>query len=182
MDKIYQLLFILIAKINSFISNLVEQYHLYLGQPRYAILKLIPHQRVVTKNNDQDEIFDLYKLGIFTAKNSFLTNLCTVETIEKEIVETVELVEFQAEFKYKPHYHKKSSAIIYIILGSGVLHLGETCLPYKAGTRVKIPAGTLHGFNTTTRTLFLSIQSPPILNAVTGYLDLYYEKDSDDEA
>ena len=88
--------------------------------------------------------------------------------------ENLEIVELQRESTYKPHYHKHSSAVIYIILGEGTFILGDDTINYYPGKRVLIPAGTLHGFNTKTRTLFLSIQSPPILSQTNDDIDIHY--------
>jgi quercetin dioxygenase-like cupin family protein len=127
---------------------------------RYEIFKSIPHRRVISNSATAEEIFDLYQLGLFAASSS--------------TQEIVELVELQPCAEYKPHYHKRSAAIIYIIVGSGVFQLNKDMIEYHAGIRIEIPVGALHGFVTKERTLFLSIQSPPILDAETGQVDLFY--------
>jgi quercetin dioxygenase-like cupin family protein len=133
----------------------------------HEILKSIPHQRVISNNDDSEEIFDLYKLGLFNATGSIVNSSINAQEI-------VELVELQPNAIYKPHYHKKSAAIIYIILGTGRFQLGQDFIQYHPGIRVVIHAGILHGFQTKDRTLFLSIQSPPILNYKSGAKDLHY--------
>jgi hypothetical protein len=47
-------------------------------------------------------------------------------------------------------------------------------IEYQPGIRIDIPAGVIHGFKTKTPTLFLSIQSPPIINPENGAIDLLY--------
>jgi len=126
----------------------------------HEILKTIPHERVIMKQGSIEEIFDLYLCGVF--KNNSLE-------------ENIELVELPAQSSYRPHYHKKSAAVIYVITGTGHLQLDDRCIEYNSGTRVAIPAGVLHGFKTITSTLFLSIQSPSIIDPVSGQIDLYYE-------
>ena len=106
------------------------------------------------------EIFDLYQCGLF--KNGLID-------------ENVELVELQPQSIYSPHFHKKSSATVYIITGTGTFQLADNAIKYKPGVRIDIPAGALHGFKTKTPTLFLSIQSPPIMNPENGEIDLHYE-------
>lgn len=140
--------------------------------PRYHIFKAIPHRRVTSKNTyGKEEIFDLYQLGIFSASD--VNSLASAKKSQKEL-ENLELVELQPKAEYRPHYHKNSSAIIYIILGSGTFMLDEKSIEYNAHKRIFIPAGAMHGFHTHTRTLFLSIQSPPILNPENEHIDIYY--------
>lgn len=124
----------------------------------YEIFKSIHHQRIVSKIHDE-EIFDLYQCGIFN-------NNCTEENVE--------LVELQPLSEYRPHFHKKSSAVVYVISGTGFFQLAENSIAYKPGIRIDIPAGVIHGFKTNTPTLFLSIQSPPIINPDNGDIDLHY--------
>lgn len=126
----------------------------------YEIFKSIPHQRVVSKQEQTEEIFDLYQCGIF--KNQSLE-------------ENVELVELRPESEYSPHLHKKSSAVVYVISGMGLFQLAEKLIAYQPGLRIDIPAGMLHGFKTKTPTLFLSIQNPPIIDPDNGQIDLHYE-------
>lgn len=126
----------------------------------YEIFKSIPHQRVISKQAQPEEIFDLYQCGIF--KN---------RTFE----ENIELVELRPESEYRPHFHKKSSAVVYVISGTGLFQLAENLIEYQPGIRIDIPAGVLHGFKTKTPTLFLSIQSPSIINPDNGEIDLHYE-------
>lgn len=133
----------------------------------YEIFKSIPHQRVVSKRVNAEEIFDLYQCGIF--KNSFLE-------------ENIELVELQPQSEYSPHSHQKSCAVVYIISGTGLFQLAEDLIEYHPGMRIDIPAGVLHGFKTNTPTLFLSIQSPPIINPENGEIDFHYDNGDKYEA
>jgi|GEM_PF-4529009 quercetin dioxygenase-like cupin family protein len=133
----------------------------------YEIFKNIPHQRVIGGQNMNDEIFDLYQCGIFHHQSA---------------IENIEFVELQPNALYRPHYHKKSSAVIYIIYGLGRFQLGSRLLDYKPGMRIDIPAGITHGFRTDTSTLFLSIQSPPIINTETNEIDLHYANGAGQDA
>lgn len=133
----------------------------------YEIFKLIPHQRIISKQEQAEEIFDLYQCGIF--KN-------------RSYEENVELVELRPESEYRLHFHKKSSAVVYVISGTGLFQLAENLIEYHPGIRIDIPAEVLHGFKTKTPTLFLSIQSPPIINPENGEIDLHYENGDTYEA
>lgn len=155
--------------INSVLTKLKSQLGKGADNSRYTIFKSIPHRRVVSKNVSSEEIFDLYQLGIFAAPSACQQG--------HEIQENIELVELKSKATYRPHYHKDSTAVIYIVSGSGTFLLGDSCIGYQAGKRIVIPAGFLHGFNTDTPTLFLSIQSPPIINSVTGQIDLHYHNE-----
>lgn len=126
----------------------------------HDIFESIPYQRIVSKRNHVEEIFDLYQCGIFH---------------HNSLEENIEFVELQPESEYSSHYHKKSSAVVYVISGKGTFQLAESIIDYKPGIRIDIPAGVLHGFKTKTATLFLSIQSPPIINPNNGEIDLHYE-------
>ena len=43
-----------------------------------------------------------------------------------------------------PHYHPDSHHAIYVLEGTGVMHLGETTYPMKPGAFLLIPNGTPH--------------------------------------
>ena len=140
----------------------------------HDVLKNIPHEHIQSEYVKADERFDIFKLGIFKVNKSFLNTLMDHDPSKKIVEEIVELVELQQNATYRPHYHENSSAVIYMILGEGMLVLGDNKLPYRPGMRLDIPAKVAHGFITHTKTLFLSIQSPPILNRETGKVDLHY--------
>lgn len=139
----------------------------------HAILQNIPHEHIHSESVRREERFGLFKLGRFKVDKSFLQYL-TDDHHTQEIEEIVELVELKPNAEYRPHYHEKSSAVIYMIFGEGLFILGDNKVPYHPGQRQAIPAKTPHGFITNTPTLFLSIQSPPIQNLKTGKVDLHY--------
>lgn len=122
------------------------------------ILLDIPH-RNVSKHGEQ---FSLFQLGIY-------------ESEDPAKPEMLDLVELQPNAEYKPHIHKESAATLYIVLGSGTLLLGDEEIEYSGNLKVHVPANTSHGFKTKERTLFLSIQCPPILDHETGELDLFHK-------
>lgn len=143
-----------------------------------ALKDFFTHQRVCKNENGTEEIFDIYQLGLFLAPDSFLSSYINESIKNNESThEILELVELQPNAEYKLHFHKKSAAIIYIISGTGIFLLGSHAIDYHPGRRVIIPAGILHGFKTDTRTLFLSIQSPPIIDPQTQQIDLHYQED-----
>lgn len=140
----------------------------------HEILSHIPHEHIQSQYVRSDERFDVFKLGIFKVAKSFLSGIFGSASNDEHVDEIVELVELQPNAKYRPHYHKKSTAVIYMVLGEGVFVLGEDEVPYCPGQRLDIPAKVPHGFLTKTRTLFLSIQTPPIRDRQTGEVDLHY--------
>ena len=121
------------------------------------LLQYFNHQTVIT---DRAERFDLLQAGLF-------------QRGEQE--EQVELVRLEPNAKYAPHYHKKSAAIIYLIAGNGTIVLGAIEKTYQANQCITIPAGMRHGFKTNSETVFLSIQTPSIIDKQTGEIDIYYE-------
>lgn len=73
------------------------------------------------------------------------------------------------------HRHNKAETVLFITGGSGEILLNETGdpVPVSKGDRIIIRAGQYHAVKTLEDTLeFLSVQSPPILDASTGQLDL----------
>lgn len=132
------------------------------------------YQRVVTTHGENKEIFDLLQLGIFHSKTSMRDQTHENQTGLHDLPENLELVGLQPRAEYRRHFHKNSSALIYIIAGSGMFHYGNRDIEYQSGMRVIIPAGTLHGFTTQSRTFFLSIQTPPIIHPVHGEIDIHY--------
>lgn len=138
----------------------------------HDILNKIPHEQIQSQFVRADERFDVFKLGMYRVEKSVL-DFMTCEKNEA-VDEIVELVKLEPNSYYKPHYHKRSSAIIYMIFGEGHVILGENDMPYFPGMRLDIPQETPHGFKTDCETFFLSIQTPPIRNDQTGEVDLYY--------
>ena len=125
----------------------------------HTIFKNLAHQKIIKKVDNTNEVFHLYSCGIF--------NNGTKE-------ENIEFVELTPKSEYKKHYHKQSSAVIYMLYGTGLFYLDNETISYKPEMRINIPRGVLHGFKTDTATLFLSIQSPPIINNETQDIDLFY--------
>lgn len=71
------------------------------------------------------------------------------------------------------HRHNKAETVLLILEGSGTILVGESSLPVSKGARVLIGKGVFHGVRTEGEPLtFLSVQSPPILDAAHGSLDL----------
>lgn len=138
----------------------------------YDILQQIPHEQIHSEYVKSDERFDVFKLGVFKVKES-IVNFIALDKIE-QADEIVELVRLQPKSRYRPHYHQKSSAILYMVFGEGIFICGEKELNYQPGMRLDLPEKTPHGFLTHSETLFLSIQAPPILNRQTGVVDLHY--------
>lgn len=118
-------------------------------------MKILDKLKVNTLRYD-NETLDFYELGLF--KNS-----------------SYDLVHLK-EIYYVPHIHKKSSAKFYIIFGSGIIIIKGKEIKYKAGNIFNIPKGTPHGFKVKEETLFLSVQTPPIMNPKTNKPDVEYPK------
>jgi quercetin dioxygenase-like cupin family protein len=126
----------------------------------HQILSTLPFKRVVSQNTfNEEEIFDLYACGNF---NNGLTT------------ENVEIVALPPHAHYQLHFHKQSAAIIYIISGTGFFQLDEKIIAYKPQMRIEVPTYVMHGFKTQSSTLFLSIQTPSIIDSDTGKIDLHY--------
>ena len=140
---------------------------------KYKILNLIPYNRIVTQDQ---EIYHLYELGLFKvdAVESLVSDLSSPTLRSDKIIENVQLVELLPNTEFKVHYHKKTIAVIYIVLGSGTFILGDNHLRYERGERFIIPATVPHGFIVQKSTLFLSIQSPSIRDEKSGKIDIYY--------
>lgn len=125
----------------------------------YEIFKSLPHQKITISPNQQTETFDIYQCGFFQYHLH---------------EENIELVELPSKKRYTPHYHKLSTAIIYVIMGEGIFNLGDKYMEYFPGLRIVIPSNTLHAFQTHSTTLFLSFQSPAIITD-NGEIDIHYE-------
>ncbi|MEE8103926.1 MAG: cupin domain-containing protein [Planctomycetota bacterium] len=61
-----------------------------------------------------------------------------------------------------PHYHKTHEELVYILEGEGVLRFGKNRYVLHAGSHLRIPAGTPHGYTNvgSTPTAVLSITRP----------------------
>lgn len=84
-----------------------------------------------------------------------------------------ELVELVTGREYPPHRHKGSDGVFCFIFGEGVVSICNQDIQYVPGTKVKVPKGVYHGFRPKTHTLFLSIQSPPIIQGETVDIELF---------
>jgi quercetin dioxygenase-like cupin family protein len=101
-------------------------------------------------------MISLFRLGIFD-NNSF------------------DLVELNPKNEYHSHRHKKSKAKFYIVFGEGKIILNKRKKSYKKGDVFNIGKGVSHGFEPKSKTLFLSVQTPPIKNAKTGKEDIHFD-------
>lgn len=85
------------------------------------------------------------------------------------------LVKVTPEGKYPQHVHKKSDAYLIVTAGEATFLSGDLRRPIKVGERLDIPRGTPHGFELKEGELleFISFQSPPIKDEVTGEEDFH---------
>jgi mannose-6-phosphate isomerase-like protein (cupin superfamily) len=82
------------------------------------------------------------------------------------------LVRLQPDTAYAQHVHWHSDALLIVTAGAATLASGSDRRPVAAGDVVAIPRGMPHGFVVAaTRLEFVSIQSPPIQDDVTGEED-----------
>lgn len=71
------------------------------------------------------------------------------------------------------HRHNHAETVLYFLDGTAVVVVGDDDVAVSAGDRLTIGMGVYHGVRTLTDGCrFLSVQSPPILNATTGFRDL----------
>ncbi len=73
-----------------------------------------------------------------------------------------DLVELFENVTYPPHYHVMAQGYLHFIVGEGVISINEKESPYGPGSTFYIGREVKHGFTPKTRTLILSIQSPPV--------------------
>lgn len=69
------------------------------------------------------------------------------------------------------HRHNMAETVLYFLRGEATVVLDGEEFPVSPGTRVRVGAGVFHGVNSHTEVQFVSVQSPPILDATTGHLD-----------
>jgi len=100
-------------------------------------------------------IMDIYRLGIFDG-------------------ESFNLVEMHAGQEYPVHVHHNSDARLCIVIGEGIIILNGREIEYRVGDSYGVRRGMSHGFKPRKRTLFLSIQKPPIKDPRTGHVDVEY--------
>lgn len=86
-----------------------------------------------------------------------------------------DLVELFENEDYKPHYHEQAEGWLHFVLGTGIIIIDGQEKPYKPGSSFFIPKASRHGFQPTTRTLILSIQTPPVKD-LNGDEDLKYDE------
>lgn len=118
-----------------------------------SILNMIPHDTF--GEGGGGGIMDVYRLGIFDS-------------------DSFNLVEMQAGQQYPVHIHHNSDARLFMVIGEGIIILGGKEIEYKPGDSYDVKKGISHGFKPRTRTLFLSIQNPPIKDPETGHVDVEY--------
>lgn len=71
------------------------------------------------------------------------------------------------------HRHNHAETVLYFLDGTAMVVVGDGDVEVSAGDRLTIGMGVYHGVRTLTDGCrFLSVQSPPILNATTGFRDL----------
>ncbi len=73
----------------------------------------------------------------------------------------------------KIHRHRHAETVLFILGGKGIIRVGDEDIAVEEGDRVIIHKGAYHGVRTGDSWLrFVSVQSPPILDAKRGTLDL----------
>lgn len=86
----------------------------------------------------------------------------------------VDLVKITKRKVLKPHYHLRPKVVIFVIEGSGFVHLNGKEQKIRKGDVITIPSKTCHGFRTmNSHLVFLSIQSPAIYGK-DAIKDTYY--------
>lgn len=129
------------------------------------MLSSVPSQVVVTDKGDR---FHLLKLGLYPLATPPGRGVAAS-------VENIELVMIEARSNSRRHYHERSDAVIYIVSGRGRLLLGTDVIEYAPQLKFAIPSRVMHGFSTDEDTVFLSIQTPHIIDPATGEVDIHYE-------
>lgn len=71
------------------------------------------------------------------------------------------------------HRHNRAETVLYIVSGSADVVVADDVVSVKKGDRIHVGNGVHHGFRTGEDSVtFISIQSPPILDAAAGTRDL----------
>lgn len=84
-----------------------------------------------------------------------------------------DLVSMQPDQRSQIHRHNLAETVLYFLDGAAVVTVGDTEHAVVAGDRVAIGRGVFHGVTTSGEGCrFISVQTPPILNATTGFRDL----------
>ncbi len=90
-----------------------------------------------------------------------------------ESIVGADYVRLDPEQTSKIHRHNRAETVLYILDGHGVVVVEDVDHNVVAGDRIRIRTGQYHGVRTSDASLvFLSVQSPPILDKSTGVLDL----------
>lgn len=123
------------------------------AEPAFAeeILSGIPFEYV---NPHKDEVYGLYRIE--TPKGC------------------LEFIQIRRGMPYEPHIHDVTSAQFIFVQGRGTVLLDDRRFDYEKGSVFNVPAGVKHGFVVEEDTIFLSMQSHPILNKETGDKDIRY--------
>jgi quercetin dioxygenase-like cupin family protein len=92
---------------------------------------------------------------------------------ELESIVGADYVRLDPEQTSKIHRHNRAETVLYILDGNGVVVVEDVDHNVVTGDRIRIRTGQYHGVRTEASALvFLSVQSPPILDKSTGVLDL----------
>lgn len=134
---------------------------------KMRMLSDVASQKIVTDVGDR---FNLLKLGLYPAPKEDDQSGESAHSFEN-----IELVMIKARSNSRRHFHKHSDAVVYIVSGRGKLLLGDEAIAYQPNMKIAIPQRTMHGFATDTKTVFLSIQNPHIIDPLTGKVDIHYE-------
>jgi mannose-6-phosphate isomerase-like protein (cupin superfamily) len=88
----------------------------------------------------------------------------------------VSLVKISRPGAYPQHVHKNSDAVFLIVSGTATLCSGRARIPVRPNDVVEVPRNLAHGFDLEEgkELVWVSIQSPPILDPETGDVDLHH--------
>ncbi|MEZ5009061.1 MAG: cupin domain-containing protein [Chitinophagales bacterium] len=85
-----------------------------------------------------------------------------------------ELIKIKKGFEYLPHTHEYTDTKFIITCGKGLIQLDNESHHYKTGDVFIVNRNVKHGFKVEEETVFLSIQTRPILDQTTGKIDIVY--------
>lgn len=84
----------------------------------------------------------------------------------------LDLITVASETKTEIHRHPNAENVIFVLSGSATALIDHVEYEVKQGDRIRIGKGVYHGFRTRDEPLvFVSVQSPPILNKRLNRLD-----------
>lgn len=96
----------------------------------------------------------------------------TQDTLLEHLV-GADLVDVAPGQRSKIHRHNLAETVLYFLDGTAEVVVGDETLSVRAGDRIRIGKGVFHGVRTPEGSCrFLSVQTPPILDKATGFLDL----------